>query len=54
MYIEDYPNYLVSHQEQRNFNLVQKRHDEVLMFSLGKQVLRQTALYDRQHELKET
>ncbi len=52
MYIEDYLELFAGiHQEQKEIKFFCSKKDEVLMFSLGKQVLRQTALTDRQHEL---
>ena len=52
MYIEDYLELFAGiHQEQGERKFFCSKKDEVLMFSLGKQVLRQTALTDRQHEL---
>lgn len=52
MYIEDYLELFAGiHQEQKELRFFCSKKDEVLMFSLGKQVLRQTALTDRQHEL---
>ena len=52
MYIEDYLELFAGiHQEQKKLKFFCSKKDEVLMFSLGKQVLRQTALTDRQHEL---
>ena len=52
MYIEDYLELFAGiHQEQKELKFFCSKKDEVLMFSLGKQVLRQTALTDRQHEL---
>ena len=52
MYIEDYLELFAGiHREQKELKFFCSKKDEVLMFSLGKQVLRQTALTDRQHEL---
>ena len=52
MHIEDYLELFVGlHHEQKELKFFCSKKDEVLMFSLGKQVLRQTALTDRQHEL---
>ena len=52
MHIEDYLELFVGlHHEQKELKFFCSKKDEVLMFSLGKQVYRQTALTDRQHEL---
>lgn len=52
MHIEDYLELFVGlHHEQKEYKFFLSKKDEALMFSLGKQVFRRTALTDRQHEL---
>ena len=52
MYIEDYLELFVGlHKEQKAFKFFATKNDEVLMFSLGRQVMRGISLTDRQYEL---
>ena len=52
MYVEDYLELFVGlHKEQKAFKFFATKNDEVLMFSLGRQVMRGISLTDRQYEL---